>query len=103
MTIESLSGEPPPSAGGRAGLAGLRPGEHSFSCPRDDVGMDDIGVRVHTAIAAGDWDAVRPLLNPYLYWTDSNAGPFAAEARRWPCSSKRPSSRPGHGPSSCGT
>jgi len=40
------------------------------------VDVDDIGQRVHAAIAAGDWDAVRPLLHPYLHWTDSNGRTF---------------------------
>ncbi len=26
--------------------------------------------RLRTAVAAGDWDAVRLLLHPYLHWTD---------------------------------
>jgi hypothetical protein len=25
----------------------------------------------HAAILAGDWNALRPLLHPYLHWTDS--------------------------------
>jgi len=34
--------------------------------------VDDISDRVHAAITAGDWDALRPLLHPYLHWTDSH-------------------------------
>ena len=33
--------------------------------------MDDIGQRANEAILAGDWNALRPLLHPYLHWTDS--------------------------------
>ena len=32
--------------------------------------MDEIGRQAHAAIIAGDWDALRPLLHPYLHWTD---------------------------------
>lgn len=34
--------------------------------------MDHIGQRAHAAILAADWDALRPLLHPYLHWTDRN-------------------------------
>jgi len=36
--------------------------------------VDDIGQPAHAAILAGDWAVVRPLLHPYLHWTDSNGG-----------------------------
>jgi hypothetical protein len=36
----------------------------------DDRTVDDTAQRVHTAIVAGDWPAVRELLHPYLHWTD---------------------------------
>ena len=39
---------------------------------RHDVNVDDIGQRAYAAIVAGDWNAVRPFLHPYLRWTDSN-------------------------------
>lgn len=31
--------------------------------------MSDLVVRAHAAMAARDWDTVRPLLHPYLHWT----------------------------------
>jgi hypothetical protein len=34
--------------------------------------VDHIGQRAHAAILAGDRDALRPLLHPYLHWTDRN-------------------------------
>jgi hypothetical protein len=34
--------------------------------------VDDIGQRAQAAILAGDWNALRPLLHPYLHRTDSN-------------------------------
>jgi hypothetical protein len=33
--------------------------------------VDEIGQQAHAAIVAGGWDTVRPLLHPYLYWTDA--------------------------------
>jgi hypothetical protein len=40
----------------------------------DDVDFrgDDVGRRAHAAIVAGDWAALRPLLHPYLQWTDGD-------------------------------
>ena len=38
--------------------------------------VDDIARQAHAAILAGDWHAVRPLLHPYLRWTDSNGRTF---------------------------
>jgi hypothetical protein len=49
-------------------------GSRSFvlCCARNDVHVKDIRQLAQAAIAAGDWDALRPLLHPYLHWTDSN-------------------------------
>ena len=33
---------------------------------------DDIAQRALDAIHAGDWAALRPLLHPYLHWTDAS-------------------------------
>jgi hypothetical protein len=34
--------------------------------------VDDLARQAHAAIIAGQWDALRPLLHPYLHWTDVN-------------------------------
>jgi hypothetical protein len=34
--------------------------------------VDSLGQRAYAAMVAADWDAVRPMLHPYLHWTDSN-------------------------------
>jgi hypothetical protein len=34
--------------------------------------MDGIAGQAHAAIVAAEWDTVRPLLHPYLHWTDGN-------------------------------
>ena len=44
---------------------------HPSSSADHDAEMDDIGQRANEAILAGDWNALRPLLHPYLHWTDS--------------------------------
>lgn len=34
--------------------------------------MDEVVARVQEAVEAGDWAAVRPLLHPYLHWTQAD-------------------------------
>ncbi|HEV2376099.1 MAG TPA: nuclear transport factor 2 family protein [Streptosporangiaceae bacterium] len=34
--------------------------------------MDDLARQAYAAIITGQWDALRPLLHPYLHWTDAN-------------------------------
>lgn len=34
--------------------------------------MDDVARQALAAIVAGEWDTLRPLLHPYLHWTDAN-------------------------------
>jgi len=43
--------------------------------------VDDIGQRAHAAIVAGDRNAVRPLLHPYLHWTDSDGRIFRGRSK----------------------
>jgi hypothetical protein len=43
--------------------------------------MDDIGHRAHSAIIAGDWNALRPMLHPYLHWTTSNGRTFRGRTK----------------------
>lgn len=33
-----------------------------------DAGVDEAAGQAYAAIVAGDWDAVRPMLHPYLRW-----------------------------------
>ncbi len=33
--------------------------------------VDELVRRARAAVAAGDWEAVRSLLHPYLHWTDA--------------------------------
>jgi len=40
--------------------------------PWHDVDVNEVAGRAYAAIAAGDWNAVRPLLHPYLHWTDGH-------------------------------
>jgi hypothetical protein len=56
--------QPPedPPQGGRRWLPGAR--------SRDDGAVAQAGQRAHAAMLAGDWNLVRLLLHPYLYWTD---------------------------------
>ena len=32
---------------------------------------DDVAAAAHAAMTARDWAALRPLLHPYLHWTDA--------------------------------
>lgn len=38
----------------------------------EDVAVADLAQQAHAAIVAGRWDALRPLLHPYIHWTDVN-------------------------------
>ncbi|TWP51848.1 nuclear transport factor 2 family protein [Lentzea tibetensis] len=35
--------------------------------------MDELTAEVLAAAARGDWDALKPLLHPYLHWSDGEA------------------------------
>jgi hypothetical protein len=43
--------------------------------------VEDIGQLAQAAIVAGDWDALRPLLHPYLRWTGSNGKTLRGRSR----------------------
>jgi hypothetical protein len=52
--------------------SGCAPAQRALSPrARHDEDVNEIGERAHAAIIAGDWNALRPLLHPYLHWTDS--------------------------------
>lgn len=48
--------------------------------------MDDIGERAHAAIVAADWNALLPLLHPYLHWTDTDGTTIRGRNRVLLCS-----------------
>jgi hypothetical protein len=74
----------------------------SLSSARHDVNVDDIGQRAHAAIVAGDWNAVRPLLHPYLHWTDSDGRIFRGRSKVLAMLEQAVQPRPRHSSSSCG-
>jgi hypothetical protein len=47
----------------------------------DNADMDDVSTRAHAAIVAGEWNAVRALLHPYLHWTDGNGQTFRGRSK----------------------
>ena len=56
-------------------------GRRALALLHHDVNVDDIGLRAYAAIVAGDWNAVRPFLHPYLHWADSNGRTFRGRSR----------------------
>lgn len=37
-----------------------------------DVETEQVAAAAHAAIVARDWDALRPLLHPYLHWVQAD-------------------------------
>ena len=43
--------------------------------------MKDVASAAHAAIVARHWSTVRPLLHPYLHWTDSSGNTLRGRAK----------------------